>query len=91
MVAFTSSMKLFEEDDDSGSVERFFVIDGPTVVFDARRVDTTSITAMGDKSVAVRLNLHDGTHVDKTFEVTPAGIAEKQNRISRKHQNSAHV
>ena len=87
---FTSSMKRFNDDDDSQGTERFFVVDGATVVFNSDRVDTTSITPIGPKAVSVRLNLFDGTHIDTQFELTKSGISEKARRQARNaHTGSA--
>lgn len=87
-IPFTLSMKRFVDEDDSQGTEMFFVVDGTTVVFDSNRVDTTSITSAGEKTVAVRLNLLDGTHADLHFELTKNGIAE---RTRRRPARAAHV
>ena len=77
-VPFTSSMRQFDSTEVIPHTESFFIIDGTTVIFNAELVDTTSVTPVNDKSVFVRLNLRDGTHVDASFELTRLGLAGRQ-------------
>ena len=74
---FTSSIRLFPMGDEPPDIERLYIIDGSTVVFDAHIVDTTTITKIDGGDVSVRINLKDGTHVDTIFGITTAGITDR--------------
>jgi hypothetical protein len=84
MSPITFSLKQFEEPDDASlCVELFYMINGTMVTFNANLVDSfTPIPNQTDDAMQIRLNNHDGTHLERVFQINNNHIREISSSVA---------